>query len=159
MLYHDIKTYLVELLMKQDRMSMAASVESRVPFLDHRLVELAYGMPASLNIRGLSGKWVLKEAAFDLLPASIIHRKKLGFPTPWRAWLRGPQFPWIERLLTEPRSAERGLFRPEAVRRLLAEQRAQHRDHTDRLWRLLNLELWCRVFLDGEGSRLAIPAG
>jgi len=164
MLYADIKTYLVELLMKQDRMSMAASVESRVPFLDHKLVEFAAGIPASLKVRGLGGKWVLKKAVQDLLPSSIIHRKKLGFPTPWRAWLSGPQFPWVENLLTGPRSEQRTLFKPEAVAQLLSEHRSRKRDHTDRLWRLLNLELWCRVFLDREApadipSPLAQSAG
>src|SRR5207253_1309961 len=83
LLYTDIKTYLVELLMKQDNMSMAASIESRVPFLDHVLVEWAMRVPASVQIRGISGKRILKKAMEGLLPDSIIYRPKLGFPTPW----------------------------------------------------------------------------
>jgi len=150
LLYTDIKTYLVELLMKQDNMSMAASIESRVPFLDHVLVEFAASIPGHFKTRGLEGKLILKDAVGDLLPDSIIHRSKLGFPTPWSGWLAGPQLDFIEGLLVERRSLERGLFKPESVRRLFAEHRARRVDHYDRIWRLLNLELWHRTFIDGE---------
>jgi asparagine synthase (glutamine-hydrolysing) len=150
LLYTDIKTYLVELLMKQDQMSMAASVESRVPFLDHELVEFAARIPAQFSIKGLAGKQILKSAAEDLLPRSIIHRKKMGFPTPWADWLLGPQLGEIDKMLLGPRSQARGLFQPETVKRIFAEHRAGHRDHGDRIWRLLNLEIWQRVFMDGD---------
>ncbi len=154
MLYTDIKTYLVELLMKQDNMSMAASVESRVPFLDHVLVEFATNIPAEFLTRGLAGKWILKAAVEDLLPRSIIYRRKMGFPTPWSGWLAGPQLDVIEKLILEPRSLARGLFKPEGLRRLFAEHRARRLDHYDRIWRLLNLELWHRVFVEGETALL-----
>lgn len=154
LLYSDIKTYLVELCMKQDQMSMAASLESRVPFLDHALVEFAASIPASMKTRGLSGKRILKEAVRDLLPAGIIDRKKVGFPTPISSWLRGPQLETVEQILVGPRSLARGLFKPEALHRLFAEYRTGHRDHTDRVWRLLNLELWHRVFLDCDPTPL-----
>ncbi len=154
MLYADIKTYLVELLMKQDRMSMAASVESRVPFLDHVLVEFAAAIPSRYLVHGLTGKQILKSAVRDLLPASIIDRPKMGFPTPWSAWLSGRWSDWVEQLLTEPRTLARKLFRPEAVRILLKEHRTRHRDHGDRLWRLVNLELWHRVCIDGDHELL-----
>jgi asparagine synthase (glutamine-hydrolysing) len=150
LLYADIKTYLVELLMKQDQMSMAASIESRVPFLDHVLVEFATSIPEKYAIRGLAGKYILKQAVEDVLPHSIIYRKKMGFPTPWAWWLAGPQLGDLEKMLLEPRSMERGLFRPDAVRQLFAEHRAGHRDQGNRIWRLLNLELWHRVFVDQE---------
>jgi len=150
LLYTDINSYLIELLMKQDQMSMAASVESRVPFLDHPLVEFTARIPAAHQIKGLAGKLILKEAVADLLPRDIVYRKKMGFPTPWAYWLAGPQLEEIERLLSEARSQARGLFRPEAIRNIFAEHRAGHRDHGNRIWRLLNLELWQRVFLDGE---------
>ena len=150
LLYMDIKTYLVELLMKQDNMSMAASIESRVPFLDHPLVEFATGIPRRLQLRGLAGKRILKRAMEDLLPHSIIYRRKLGFPTPWSGWLAGPQLEVVRDLLLEPRCSSRGLFRREALERLFAEHRTRHRDHNERIWRLLNLELWFRVFLEGE---------
>jgi asparagine synthase (glutamine-hydrolysing) len=150
LLYADMNSYLIELLMKQDQMSMAASIESRVPFLDHPLVEFTARIPAGDQIKGLAGKFILKEAVEDLLPREIIYRKKMGFPTPWAYWLAGPQVAEIERLLLEPRSEARELFRPEAIRRLFAEHRGGRRDHGNRIWRLLNLELWQRVFLDGE---------
>ncbi len=154
LLYTDIKTYLVELLMKQDNMSMAASIESRVPFLDHPLVEYALRIPPRFNVRGLSGKWILKSAVKDLLPDEIVHRKKMGFPTPWRGWLEGAHLADVEKLLTEPRSLSRGLFRSQAVERLFTEHRARLHDHGDRIWRLLNLELWLRIFIDGDSTAI-----
>jgi asparagine synthase (glutamine-hydrolysing) len=150
LLYTDINSYLIELLMKQDQMSMAASIESRVPFLDHPLVEFTARIPVKEEIKGMAGKFILKEAVADLLPADIVYRKKMGFPTPWAYWLAGSQLEEIERLLSESRSHARGLFRPEAIQRIFAEHRAGYRDHGNRIWRLLNLELWQRVFLDGE---------
>jgi asparagine synthase (glutamine-hydrolysing) len=150
LLYTDIKTYLVELLMKQDQMSMAASVESRVPFLDHELVEFTASIPPKYETRGLAGKFILKSAVEDLLPREIIYRQKMGFPTPWAYWLSGPQLENLEHLLLEPRTVNRGLFNADVVKRLFAEQRAGRRDHGNRIWRLLNLELWQRVCLEGE---------
>jgi asparagine synthase (glutamine-hydrolysing) len=150
LLYTDIKTYLVELLMKQDNMSMAASIESRVPFLDHKLVEFATSIPRHYQLQGLSGKHILKKAVQDLLPHSILYRPKLGFPTPWSGWLAGPQLDLIEQTLLEPRSIGRGYFNRNVVERLFREHRAKYRDNYDRIWRLLNLELWHRVCLEGE---------
>ncbi|MGA3087819.1 MAG: asparagine synthase (glutamine-hydrolyzing) [Terriglobales bacterium] len=150
LLYTDIKTYLVELLMKQDNMSMAASIESRVPFLDHVLVEFATRIPRQAQIQGLAGKGILKKAVQDLLPHSILYRPKLGFPTPWSGWLAGPRLESIREMLLEPRSLDRGYFRREAVERLFEEHRSKHRDNYDRIWRLLNLEVWHRVCLEGE---------
>jgi asparagine synthase (glutamine-hydrolysing) len=150
LLYTDIKSYLVELLMKQDNMSMAASIESRVPFLDHVLVEFATRIPREVQIKGLAGKTILKKAVEDILPHEIIYRPKLGFPTPWSGWLAGPRLETIREMLLEPRSLDRGYFRREAIERLFNEHRAKHRDNYDRIWRLLNLELWHRVCLEGE---------
>ncbi len=150
LLYTDIKTYLVELLMKQDQMSMAASIESRVPFLDHELVEFTASIPAKYNTRGLAGKFILKSAIEDLLPREIVYRQKMGFPTPWAHWLAGRELDRLEQLLLEPRTVERGYFHSGAVKRLFAEHRAGRRDHGNRIWRLLNLELWERVCLDGD---------
>lgn len=150
LLYTDIRTYMVELLMKQDQMSMAASVESRVPFLDHELVEFTARIPSRYSIQGLSGKHILKSAVEDLLPHSIVYRQKMGFPTPWDYWLAGPQLDNLESMLLEPRTLERGLMQRDAVRQLFAEHRAGRRVNGNRIWRLLNLETWQRVFLDGE---------
>jgi asparagine synthase (glutamine-hydrolysing) len=159
MLYTDIKTYLVELLMKQDQMSMAASVESRVPFLDHKLVEFALQIPGRYSVSGLAGKMILKSAVEDLLPRAIIHRKKMGFPTPWVQWLKGSLLDELESLLTGARALDRGLFRPETLRRLFAEHRAAHRDHSDRIWRLLNFELWMRACIEQEQTSDLAAAG
>jgi len=150
LLYTDLNSYLVELLMKQDQMSMAASVESRVPFLDHPLVEFTASIPSPYQIKGLAGKFVLKEAVVDLLPHDIVYRKKMGFPTPWAYWLAGPQLADIEALLTEPRTLQRGIFRVESLQQIFAEHRTGQLDHGNRIWRLLNFELWQRVFIDGE---------
>lgn len=160
LLYTDIKTYLVELCMKQDQMSMAASIESRVPFLDHILVEFAASIPSRFKTRGMSGKLILKSAVKDLLPAPIIHRRKMGFPTPIAKWILGPQLDTLEKMLLGTRSMSRGFFRPEAVRRLFAEHRANSRDNADRIWRLLNLEIWQRIFFDRDPAPMEsmIPA-
>jgi asparagine synthase (glutamine-hydrolysing) len=160
LLYTDINSYLIELLMKQDQMSMAASIESRVPFLDHPLVEFTARIPADEQIKGMAGKFILKEAVEDLLPRDIIYRQKMGFPTPWAYWLAGHQLQQIETLLTGPRSAARGLFRPDKLSRVFAEHRSGHRDHGNRIWRLLNFELWQRVCLEGdlESQPAVVPA-
>lgn len=129
---------------------MAASIESRVPFLDHVLVEWAMQVPASVQIHGMAGKRILKKAMQGLLPNEILYRPKLGFPTPWSGWLAGPQLDDIEQLLLEPRSVERGFFKKSAIETILREHRAKYRDHYDRIWRLLNLELWHRACLEGE---------
>jgi len=150
LLYTDIKTYLVELLMKQDQMSMAASIESRVPFLDHVLVEFTASIPAKYSTQGMAGKCILKAAVEDLLPSSIVYRKKMGFPTPWAHWLQGSALDLLQQQLTEPRTLERGLFRPESIRRMFDEHKAGYRDHGNRIWRLLNLELWFRVCVERE---------
>ena len=137
---------------------MAASIESRVPFLDHVLVEFATNIPRRFQLRGLSGKRILKKAVADLLPHSIIYRTKLGFPTPWSRWLKGPQLQIIRDLLLESRSLERNLFKPAAIERLFDEHKSGQVDHYDRIWRLLNLELWHRVCIEGEGRDLVASA-
>ena len=88
LLYADTKTYLHELLMKQDQMSMAASIESRVPFLDHKLVEFTAKMPTKMKLRGRETKWILREAMKGILPDEILTRSKMGFPVPVGNWFR-----------------------------------------------------------------------
>ena len=146
----DVQTYLVELLMKQDQMSMAASVESRVPFLDHELVEHALGIPARVKLRGWRTKAVLRAALADCVPRTILTRRKMGFPVPVGRWLRAEFWPIVEEFVLGPRALARGLFRPAALRRLAEEHRAGAERHGDRLWLLANLEIWQRIFLDGE---------
>ena len=145
----DLQTYLVELLMKQDQMSMAASIESRVPFLDHRFVEFAAALPARLKVRGWRTKAVLRTALRDLVPREILTRRKMGFPVPVGRWLRGPFWPLVQELVLGPRTLSRGLFEPKALRRLADEHRTGAAEHGDRLWLLMNLEVWQQIFLDG----------
>jgi asparagine synthase (glutamine-hydrolysing) len=150
LLYVDTKTYLHELLMKQDQMSMAASIESRVPFLDHKLVEFTARLPERLKLRGWTTKYVLRRAMRGVLPEAILTRPKMGFPVPVGAWFRG-RFRWvIDDYVLGERAAARGLFDQSFVRRLVAEHQSGARNHADRLWSLVNFELWQRQFIDGE---------
>ncbi|HKT31106.1 MAG TPA: asparagine synthase (glutamine-hydrolyzing) [Gammaproteobacteria bacterium] len=150
MSYADLQTYLVELLMKQDQMSMAASVESRVPFLDHEFVEQVAALPGRYKLRGWQTKAVLRTALRDLVPREILGRRKMGFPVPLGSWLRGRYWPLVEHLLLGARARDRGLFNLEAVAQLAQEHRSGAWDHGDRLWLLMNLEIWQRIFLEGE---------
>ncbi|MGH9725458.1 MAG: asparagine synthase (glutamine-hydrolyzing), partial [Candidatus Acidiferrales bacterium] len=138
LLYLDIKTYLVELLMKQDQMSMSTSLESRVPFLDHKVVEFAMNIPSRHKVRNMSGKYLLKKAMAGRLPDEILYRNKKGFPTPVVPWLRGPLLERVSAVLTDGRMAERGIVRQDFVDRLLVEHRAGSSPATDGVWRLLN---------------------
>ncbi len=161
LLYADQKTYLVELLMKQDQMSMAASIESRVPFLDHVFVEFSAGVPDHLKVRGGSGKYILKQAVANLLPPEILLRKKMGFPTPLRTWLSGAGAVPILAALREPEGLLAEHLDRRALLALLDDHERGRIDATDRIWRLLNLQLWGRIFVNGDReSRLAtaLPA-
>jgi asparagine synthase (glutamine-hydrolysing) len=150
MSHADLQTYLVELLMKQDQMSMAASVESRVPYLDHELAEHVVTIPGRYKLRGWQTKVVLREALRDVVPREILTRKKMGFPVPVGRWLRGPFWPVVQEFVLGPRALARGLFQPDELRRLTEEHRRGARAHGDRLWLLINLEIWQRIFLEGE---------
>jgi asparagine synthase (glutamine-hydrolysing) len=149
-LYADQKTYLVELLMKQDQMSMAASLESRVPFLEHTLVEFAAGIPDNLKMRGRTQKYVLKKALRGLLPRDIIYRKKMGFPTPLRQWMRDARAEPLYRALRSRHGLVAEYFDARAVDSLIERHRSGRIDATDRLWRLVNVELWGDLFLTGR---------
>jgi asparagine synthase (glutamine-hydrolysing) len=157
-LYADMKTYLVELLMKQDQMSMAASIESRVPFLDHHLVEFAAGLPADRKLSGLSTKRILREAVQDVLPREILDRPKMGFPVPFGAWIQNGWRTTVRDVLLDRRAKQRGIFEPAAVERLLTSgSAASNTQDADAIWGLFNLELWYRTFVDGEGVQV-LPA-
>lgn len=152
LLYSDQKTYLVELLMKQDQMSMACSIESRVPLLDHTFVEFAARIPANLKLRG-AGKYIVKKAVEDILPHDIIYRRKMGFPTPIRQWLREPRAESIYDLLRDPEGILAAYVRREALEDIIQSHRSGHQDCTDRLWRLLNLQVWGDLYLTGRSTR------
>lgn len=153
----DMKTYLHELLMKQDQMSMAASIESRVPFLDHKLVEFAARLPERMKLRGLTTKYILRRAMADKIPAEILNRKKMGFPVPIGAWLRGEFRHLVDEYVLGARASERGIFEPDFVRNLAARHQAGE-NHSERLWMLINFEIWQRRFIDGEEQDLTEPA-
>jgi asparagine synthase (glutamine-hydrolysing) len=146
-LWYDQQTYLQALLHRLDRMTMGASVEGRVPFLDHRIVELAARLPPALKVRGRQTKHLLKRVAARYLPAAITGRRKAGFSVPVSAWLRpgGPLAGAVE-LLLEPASASRGYCAPAELARLVEEHRRGRRDHAEALWALINLELWQRLW-------------
>ncbi|HUE84276.1 MAG TPA: asparagine synthase (glutamine-hydrolyzing) [Pyrinomonadaceae bacterium] len=149
LLYADIKTYLHELLMKQDQMSMATSVESRVPFLDHKLVEFTAKMPDTLKLRGGITKYVLRESMKGVLPEKILSRRKMGFPVPIGSWFRGPFKSVIDECVLSERALSRGIFAPDFVRNLVSLHHAGE-DHSERLWALVNFEMWLRRFFDSE---------
>jgi asparagine synthase (glutamine-hydrolysing) len=150
MLYTDTKTYLHELLMKQDQMSMAASVESRVPFLDHKLVEFTAQLPENMKLRrGWTTKYILRESMKGLLPEAILKRSKMGFPVPVGKWFRNEFRNVIDEYVLSERATRRGIFSPAYVNKLVAEHCAGV-NHSERLWSLVNFEMWQRQFIDGE---------
>jgi asparagine synthase (glutamine-hydrolysing) len=153
-----VKTYLVELLMKQDQMSMSASIESRVPFLDHVLVEFAARLPERMKLRGFTTKRILRDAMRGLLPAQILTRRKMGFPVPFAKWMQGGWNAVAQEVLLDRRTRERGLIDVTAVASLLRAHREGRRKGGDAIWALLNLELWYRTFIDGLGTQtLPVP--
>ena len=158
LLYTDIKTYLVELLMKQDQMSMSTSIESRVPFLDHVLVEFAARLPERLKLRGLTTKRILREAMRGLLPRVDPDAPEDGLPGAVRRLDARPLERRRARRAARPPHAR---ARPDRTRRrssaLLDEHRAGRRDGGDAIWALMNLELWYRTFIDGDGIQ-TLPA-
>jgi asparagine synthase (glutamine-hydrolysing) len=149
LLYVDSKTYLHELLMKQDQMSMAASIESRVPFLDHKLVEFTAKMPVNMKLRGDTTKFLLKEAMKGILPDEILYRPKMGFPVPVGNWFRGQFKHIVDEYVLSERSLSRGIFNADFVREIVAKHNAGE-NHDERIWSLVNFEMWQRTFFDGE---------
>lgn len=148
----DTLLYLPEdLLAKVDIASMAASLEARSPFLDHRLVEYCASLPSHLKLRGRTSKWLLREAMRDRLPADILSRPKMGFGVPVGEWLRADLRTLLDDTILSDRAAARGWFRPEAVRALV-DDHVGGNDRTPFVWGLLMLEMWARTFLDDPAS-------
>lgn len=153
LLYLDSKTYLPgDILVKVDRMSMAVSLEARAPLLDHKLIDLVTGIPASLKLAGLETKHLLKKAVSDLVPAEILHRPKQGFGVPIQEWINKQLRARLRETLTEPRTRQRGYINPHYVDVLLDEHERGRRDHSMSLWALFMLELWNRQFMDDTGG-------
>ncbi|MFF5207481.1 asparagine synthase (glutamine-hydrolyzing) [Streptosporangium sp. NPDC000396] len=143
----DVNTYLPgDLLVRTDISTMACSLEARSPFLDHVFMEWAAGLPGDLKVRGGTTKYLLKRALVDWLPAHLLERPKVGFGIPLASWLRAELRPLAHDLLTDATARGRGLFDPEVVDRLLTEHAEGH-DHSDRIWTLMQFELWHRTHL------------
>jgi len=142
-LYHDLRVYLPLFLALEDRMSMAVSLESRVPLLDHRVVELVARIPPALKVSGRQPKRLLKEIVRPLLPASIRERRdKRPFPIPVGRWLAGELAGTVQDILLSPRCLDRGVFHPDRLREGVMSPAV--------VWPLINLELWFRIFVDRE---------
>lgn len=152
MLYLDTKAFMVSLnLTYNDKMSMASSVEVRVPFLDWELAEwVAWNVPPSLKLHQGTTKYILREAMRQLLPAEVLEQKKAGFGAPADYWLANDLREMVDDLLSDSSLKKRELFNTAAVRRLVEEQRSGRQDWSAQVWQLLTLELWMRTFIDGE---------
>lgn len=150
MLYIDTKTWLPDdLLIKADKMTMANSVELRVPLLDHRVLEFAASLPPSFKLNGFNRKYILKRALIQKIPKEIRNRKKVGFPVPYESWLRNDLKDTVWSLLTDRRTIERGYFRKDAVEGLL-QANSNGANYSKEIFSLLALELWQRTFLEQE---------
>jgi asparagine synthase (glutamine-hydrolysing) len=149
----DWQTQLAEdLLLLTDKMTMAESIECRVPFLDHRLVELAAGIPAAVKRPEGQLKHILKKALQDTLPKDILFRRKRGFGAPVGAWFKSELKPLRDSLLGRPEIAARGWLAPDAVAEVCRAHDTNRHDYTDLLLVLMNLEIWARLFLDGRSA-------
>ena len=151
----DLRTYLVSLLHRMDKMTMAASIEARVPFLDHRLVEWALRVPASMKLHGFTNKHLVRQLGLRHLPPGVVHRRKSGFGVPVGQWARTPEHlgRYLELFLDDSFS-RRDYLDVSRVRSVVREHLDGRRDHGEVIWNLMNLELWHRIFIDRDSSLL-----
>jgi asparagine synthase (glutamine-hydrolysing) len=150
-MYLDSKTYLPgDILVKVDRMSMAHSIETRAPLLDHKLIEFVQTIPASLKLREMETKYILKKAVRGLIPDEIIFRPKQGFDVPIKHWFNHELRELLDDTINDPRTRTRGYFNHQAVIGILNDHRRGVRDQARHLWGLLILELWHRAFIDRQ---------
>jgi asparagine synthase (glutamine-hydrolysing) len=159
LLHLDIHSYLPEdLLVKVDICTMANSLEARVPFLDHEFMQFAAMIPSHLKLRGSQPKFVLKQAFADLLPEGILNRRKMGFGVPVSRWFRNELKDYVYDVLLDERTLRRGYFQRTGIQRLLDEHVSSRNDHSPKIWALLFLETWFRVFIDREGEGASLHA-
>jgi asparagine synthase (glutamine-hydrolysing) len=153
MLYIDTKSWLPDdLLVKADKMTMANSVELRVPLLDHEILEFAAGLPASFKLHGVTTKYILKTAFRKFVPNEILDRKKTGFLVPYASWMRKELRPLVEDVLLSKRALDRGYFTRQGIEGLLAANLNGEGDYSKEIFSLLVLELWHREFIDGDSG-------
>ncbi len=157
MLYLDTKIFMTSLnLNYNDKMSMASSVEVRVPFVDRELAEfVACNVPPSMKLKGLlrpTTKHIFRRAMKDILPAEVLRQPKAGFAAPVDYWLANDLREMVDDLLSDSNIRDRGLFQPEAVRRMVSQHRSGKQDWSMQIWQLLTLETWMRIFLDSGGQ-------
>jgi asparagine synthase (glutamine-hydrolysing) len=159
LLYLDMTTYLPEdLLVKMDIATMANSLEARVPFLDHQFIEEVAGIPSHLKLKGSTTKFILKKAFSDFLPEAILKRRKMGFGVPVSRWFKKELKDYIYEILLDSRTLNRGYFKREGIERLLNDHIGLRYDHSAKIWALLFLEIWFRVFMDQEGDFFSYAA-
>jgi asparagine synthase (glutamine-hydrolysing) len=152
----DVNLYLADdLLVKMDRATMAHSLETRSPFLDHVLMEFVASLPSTFKLHGKHKKYLLKAALRGLMPDAILNRPKMGFSVPLAHWFRGELQDIAHDTLLSPRTLQRGYFEPQVITTMLAEHRKGQRDHAEDLWDLLVLELWQRTFIDSRKPRMS----
>jgi asparagine synthase (glutamine-hydrolysing) len=157
MMVSDMLTYLPDdILTKVDRAAMSISLESRVPFLDHRVVEFAWRLPTDLKLRNGETKWVLRRMLDRYVPAALIERPKMGFGVPIDSWLRGALRPWAEALIAPDRLAREGYFNPAMVQREWQEHCRGRHNGQHRLWTVLMFQQWLEY---GKALREPPPSG
>jgi asparagine synthase (glutamine-hydrolysing) len=159
MLYIDTKTWLPDdLLVKADKMTMANSVELRVPLLDHKVLEFAASLPSEYKLRRLTTKYILKKALARAVPKEILNRKKAGFPVPYEGWLRNECRDLVRSILLDSKTLQRGYFERSAIEKLLAANRDEGL-YAKEVFSLVTLELWHRAFLEPQVAEFQQSAG